>query len=157
MKLIFKNSLGEKILSGTGEGPFGITEISGLGIVPYERQCYTSYDFDGTIESARRIPGRNITIAGDIKGTSRDVKDFLKLMSEPFSMTVEEDGVKRTAYVSMATSKTSRVSENITKFALSLVLDDPYFYDEEETKVALFVREKLLSKKVTSAEITAAR
>ncbi len=146
MKLIFKNSLGEKTLSGTGENGIGITDVKGLGVPSYERQCYTSYDFDGAIESARRIPQRNITISGDIRGTNEDVRDFLKLLSEPFSLTVETDSFKRSITVSGATAQTAKVSKNITKFALSLVCDDPYFYDNEDTKVPLFVREELLTR-----------
>jgi len=145
MKLIFKNSLGEKTLCGMGSDSIGITDIRGLSVPTYERQCYSSYDFDGAVESARRIPQRNITISGDIKGTARDVSDFLKLMSEPFKMTVETDNFKRSITVSAANSNISKVSKNITKFALSLVCDDPYFYDTEDTKVPLFYREELLT------------
>ncbi len=145
MELIFKNSLGEKTLSGMGRDSIGITEIKGLGVPSYERQCYTSYDFDGAVESARRIPQRNITISGDIRGTKEDVSDFLKLMSEPFSLTVKTDSFNRSITVSSSNCQTTKVSKNITKFALSLVCDDPYFYDDKDTKVPLYEREELLS------------
>ena len=146
MKLIFKNSLGEKTLSGAGDCSIGITQIDGLGVPSYERQCYTSYDFDGAIESARRIPQRNITVSGDICGTNEDVRDFLRLLSEPFYMTVETEAFKRSAKVSSASANTKKVSRNITKFALSLVLDDPYFYDDKDIIVPLYEREELLTR-----------
>ncbi|MDO4618449.1 MAG: phage tail family protein [Clostridia bacterium] len=148
MNIIIKNIHGERVLTGDGGGNIGITKISGISNPPYEIKKYTSFDFDGAIESARRIPSRGITLAGDIKGDTKAVKEFLKILSDPFDMIVIGDD-EREIRIASANCEINKIEKNISKFVISCIADDPYFYDSDETKVALFEREELVDKNLT--------
>ncbi len=145
MRIIFENELGTAVLSGGGDADIRITAISGLGIPSVERRVFTSYDFDGAVESGRKIPVRVITVGGDIRGGRRYANMLLKLLSKPCSMRIFDGDIDRMIRVDGANVEFEQTNGIYTKFALSLTCDDPYFYDFCESSVGLFVKEKLIS------------
>ncbi len=145
MRIILENELGTIELSGGGGGAFRVFALSGLGIPQYERRTFASYDFDGAVESGRRIPQRTIVIGGDYKGTERDASRLLKLLSKPCRMVIIQDALNREANVSCANVEFEQKNGVYTKFAIALSCDDPYFYDSEPTRVGLYVKEKLIT------------
>ncbi len=163
MRLIFENELGTVEMSGGGEDSIRITSIGGLGVPSYERRTYTSYDFDGAVESMRRLPPRTVTVGGDILGGRSAVAHILKVLSSPCKMIISCDDFEREIRVCACQAELSDKNKAFTRFALSLTCDDPYFYDAKETRVGLYVREKLINaqtelpamftKRTTSASI----
>lgn len=149
MRLKFENKLGTVEMSGGGNDAIRITGISGLGVPAYERRTFTSYDFDGSVESVRRLPARLITVGGDILGDAYAVSDMLRVLSEPCTMTIISPDFERIVYVSACEAAIKEKNKTFTGFALSLTCDDPYFYDAEATETGLYVREKLITSETT--------
>ena len=145
MRLTFENALGKAEMSGGGESGIRITAVSGLGMPSYERRTLTSYDFDGAVESARKIPQRSIVVGGDIIGGTRKAQKLLKLLSEPCRMVVSCDSFEREIAVSACEAEFTEQNGVYTKFALALTCDDPYFYNAEPTQVGLYEKEKLIT------------
>lgn len=163
MRLEFKNRLGTISMSGGGEDNVRITGISGLGVPQYERRTYSSYDFDGIMESMKRFPARNITVSGDIKGTVYDAAEIARILSEPSEMKIVSDSFVRIISVNACDVQFTKKSDAFVKFAMSAVCDDPYFYDSDYHEVGLYKREALIdsdtvlpamfSKRTSSASI----
>ena len=144
MKLVYENELGRAELFGGGDNNIRISGIDGLCVPPYERRGYTSFDFDGAVESGRHITRRAVTVGGDIKASVREAADFLKIFSEPGKLKIFTKEFEREINVSACEAEYTNKNNGYIKFALSLVCDDPYFYDAEETRLGLYVREKLI-------------
>ncbi len=163
MKLVYENALGRAELFGGGDNNIRISGIDGLCVPPYERRGYTSFDFDGAVESGRHITRRTVTVGGDIKASVREAAEFLKVFSEPGKLKILTEEVEREINVAACDAEYENKNNGYIKFALSLVCDDPYFYDAEETRLGLYVREKLIdgeavfpatfSRRTTSASI----
>lgn len=145
MKLEFKNDLGSFEMTGGGDGNIRITAINGIGVMQEQRQIFTSFDFDGAVESARRISQRNITIGADMQSSARRCAEIMKILSKPCTMTIISDAVSRQISASSAYAEISKQGADYKKIAISLVCDDPYFYDSTETVSGIFVRKKLIT------------
>lgn len=157
MKLIFENELGGFEMAGGGDAQIRITKINGIGIQPYERQLLSSYDFDGAAESARRLPVRCITAAGDIRSDPRRAAELMRILSEPCRLLLSGSGIEREIQISAAEAEFGEKNGPYMKFALSLSCDDPYFYDAEETVGGLFVRTKLINSQTTLPAVFSTR
>lgn len=144
MKLIFENELGKAELFGGGDEKIRITAIEGLGVPSYERRSHTSFDFDGAVESGRHFTRRNIVVSGDIRATAREASDFIKLFSESGGLRIVTDSFDREITVSSCESEYQSTNNGYVKFVLSFTCDDPYFYDSQESKTGLYVRERLI-------------
>ncbi|MEE0944882.1 MAG: hypothetical protein UIM24_05470 [Clostridia bacterium] len=149
MRLKFENELGTVEMSGGGDDSVRITGINGLGVPAYERRIYASYDFDGAVESMRRLPVRVITVGGDIIGGMSEAARITKILGMPCTMTVICDDFEREINVAACESQLEKKNKEYVKFALSLTCDDPYFYDSVPTEVGLYIREKLISADIT--------
>lgn len=149
MKLVFENELGRAELYGGGDNTVRISAIDGLCVPPYERRGYTSYDFDGAVESGRHITRRTVTVGGDMKATPREAADFIKIFSEPGVLKIITSEFEREINVAACEAEYSNKNNGYVKFALSLTCDDPFFYDAKETRLGLYVREKLIDAETT--------
>lgn len=149
MRLKFENELGAFEMSGGGNDSVRITGIKGLGVPAYERRTYASYDFDGAVESMRKLPVRVITVGGDISGGMSEAVRITKILSKPCKMTVICDEFERVINVTACDSQLDKKNKKYVKFALSLTCDDPYFYDSIPNEVGLYIRKKLISSDTT--------
>ncbi len=163
MKLVFENQLGIAEAYGGGDNRVRISTIDGLCVPGYERRGYTSYDFDGAVESGRHLTRRTVTIGGDMKASAREAADFIKVFNEPGVLKIITNDISREINVSACEAEYTNKNNGYIKFVLSLTCDDPYFYDVKETRLGLYVREKLIdsetvfpatfSRRTTSASI----
>lgn len=163
MKLVYENGLGRAEMYGGGDNNIRISAVDGLCVPAYERRGYTSFDFDGAVESGRHITRRTITVGGDMKATAREAAEFFKIFSEPGKLKILTDEFEREINVAACETEYANKNNGYIKFALSLICDDPFFYDAEETKLGLYVREKLIdseavfplmfSRRITSASL----
>ena len=147
MELILQNDTGSINMSGSAGCDIRITSITGLGALSYERRLLTSYDFDGAIESGRRMPVRSISISGDLTGGVSRAAQLSRFCSEPFKLIIITTRFQREINVNSCEIVFSDKNRAFIKFAMSLSCDDPYFYDANETKVGLYYIEKLISDK----------
>lgn len=157
MKLEFENELGKAELFGGGDNCVRISAIDGLCVPPYERRGYSSYDFDGAVESGRHILRRTVTVGGDMKASPREAAEFIKIFSEPGVLRLITDDFAREINVAACEAEYSNKNNGFVKFALSLTCDDPYFYDAEETRLGLYVRQKLIDSETTFPAIFSTR
>lgn len=149
MRLKFENNLGIIEMSGGGDDLIRVTSIGGLGVPAYERRTYASYDFDGAVESMRRLSVRTITVGGDITGGISEAVRLTKILSRPCKMTIYGSDFEREINVAACEPRLEQKNKSFVKFALSLTCDDPYFYDAVPTEVGLYVRQKLISSDTT--------
>ncbi len=163
MKLVYENGLGRAEMYGGGDNNIRISAVEGLCVPPYERRSYTSFDFDGAVESGRHMTRRTIAVGGDMKANAREAADVIKIFSEPGKLKILTNDFEREINVAACEAEYANKYNGYVKFALSLICDDPYFYDAEETRLGLYVREKLIdstsvfplmfSRRTTSASI----
>ncbi len=145
MKIIFENELGRVELSGGGDSDIRITDIKGHGIPCYDRRAITSFDFDGAVETGRRIPQRSIVVGGDAKGNSAKACRLFKILSEPCRMEIITADFAREIEVNSCEAEFNPQNGIYTRFALALSCDDPYFYDAEAIRVGLYAKENLIT------------
>lgn len=146
MKITLENKYGSIRMSGGGDENVRICSVTGLGIPAYERRCYSSYDFDGVVESVRRVPSRTISVGGDIIGGREVYSKMLKILSYPCEMIIEDKDLRRMIHISSCEMDFVKKGSIYTRFALNMSCDDPYFYDCEDTVAGLYSRKKLISK-----------
>lgn len=141
MQLKLHNSAGEIIIGG--ESNIHATRITGLGAPAYERLLFTSYDFDGAVEGARRIGTRRINISGELLRSQPEAVRMMRVLSRPCKLTVLP--ANREITVNAAECDFSDRNNVYQKFILALDCDDPYFYDAEEIRKGLYGINKLIT------------
>ncbi len=151
MQLIirYKNSQGTVEISGDSAKSIRLTELDGLGIA--EREYITAnvsgYDGQETI-SSRALP-RAVTLSIEICGgdISATVSKVLRILSNPGWLYIENGEIRRRIYCNQVKipDPVRVLKGRIAKLAVQFVCDNPYFEDECESTVPLYVRTKNLS------------
>ncbi len=145
----FKNSYGTFEISGNSSKSIRLEEIEGLGIV--EREYITAYfaGYDGQETISSRALPRTVTLSAEICGEdiTAIARKTLRILSKPGWLYVESGESCRRIYCNQVKipDPVRVLKGRIAKLAVQFVCDNPYFEDECESTVPLYMRTKNLS------------
>ena len=142
LELVFKNELGEVLMSGGGKGAIRILNVEGLGPMTseYTAAVFSGYDGQETI-SGRRLP-RTVTISAEVnhKNAAEVMRSVARVFAKEGTLYVKTlEFERRIKCNQVQMPDVTRVLKGkIATFVVQMVCDSPYFMDAEDKTVPLY-------------------
>ncbi len=147
--IIYKNSQGTVEISGDSSKSIRVTEVDGLGIAEREYITANVSGYDGQETISSRVLPRAVTLSVEIcdEDVRASVSRVLRILSNPGWLYIEKGEVQRRIYCNQVKipDPVRVLKGKIAKLAVQFVCDNPYFEDERESAVPLYVQTKNLS------------
>lgn len=147
--LVYKNGLGEVVMTGDSSGALRICDIEGLGPVVYEYNAAVFAGYDGQETVSKRAVSRHITLSLELNSLAlaAEIKEIFYIIQESGTLYVFSDGARKRINCNQThiTDIKRVLKGEISTFAVQFVCDNPFFEDENDTVVSLYERRKCLA------------
>jgi len=147
MYMYYKNDAGKIDFRFGGDYPVRVTDIEGL--YPLERTFNTvAYaDIDGVDTISSSVPGRTVTVGGDIKISNKQfLRDMLKVLDKPGELYMDFGEKKRKLICRSTHFTPGERNSRYMRFVIVFSSDMPYFYGFDEETEYIRKREDIIGK-----------
>lgn len=153
LELLFKNELGEVLMSGDGSKEIRVLKMEGFGPAMHEYNAAVYSGYNGQETIFQKVAARTLTLSVEINGKNMrqlahkiamvlSSKGILYIKTDNFHRRIECNQVQ-------IPDMEGVLKGQIATFAVQMVCDSPYFEDAEDTSVPLYIRTKLLDSPFT--------